>query len=382
MTDAPTITTGRDLVRVATGPRTRGVSRLVLLDPRAMTVEPIEFLDDDWRHPVGMTTLVVGDGDLGKSLYSVMLAAKVTAAGYGAIFATAEDDATKTWLPRLLAAGVNLDLTRLVRVEKQEHGFDWDESIHLPDDLRQLQAELARFREESRCEVRLLVVDPLEAHLSDVNDDGNSSTRRRQALAPLEAFANREDVHVLAVHHINKDTSQKASHRVLGTIANRNAPRNVLLFGVNPDNDEERVVLHDKHNVSAGSPTQVYAVEPTTVHDDGGMAVLTARLVYRRDTDLDVNAIFGRSAHADDEASALDEAVDFLRDELATGPVRSSQLHKDAEAFGIARSTLKKAKQKLGAEAKRAGGVAASGYWEWYLPLIETSPEDGNETLA
>jgi hypothetical protein len=139
----------------------------------------------------------------------------------------------------------------------------------------------------------------LEPHLGDTGDDGNSSTRRRQALAPLEAFANRESLHALVVHHINKDSAQRASHRVLGTIANRNAPRSMLLFGANPDNDAERILFHDKHNCSPKSPTQLYAIEPTIVYGDDRLAVPTARLVYVRDTEIDPETILGRPSRGD-----------------------------------------------------------------------------------
>jgi hypothetical protein len=57
----------------------------------------------------------------------------------------------------------------------------------------------------------------------------------------------------------------------------------MLLFGVNPDNAAERVLYHDKHNVSPKSSTQVYVVEPATVLDDDGQVMPTARLVYLRD---------------------------------------------------------------------------------------------------
>jgi hypothetical protein len=359
------------IARAVAEPSLEPRSRLALRDPTVMRPRPVSFLDEGFRHPIGMTTLLVGDGGIGKSLYSVMLAARVTQAGFGAVFASAEDDPEKTWLPRLLAAGVHLTRTRLVRVQESRAGFDWDESLRLPDHLLELEREIEAFTAETGTPVRLLVIDPLEAHLGDTHDDGNSSTRRRQALAPLEAFANRQEVHALALHHINKDTAQRASHRVLGTIANRNAPRSMLLFGVNPDNAAERVLYHDKHNVSPKSSTQVYVVEPATVLDDDGQVMPTARLVYLRDEDLDAEAIFGR---AEGEAGALDEAADFLRVELAFGPKPVAEVNRDADGLGISRRTLERARKDLGVESRRVGGVGKTGHWVLDLGMGE-APE-------
>src|SRR4029450_11298864 len=131
-------------------------------------------------------------------------------------------------------------------------------------------------------------------HSVYVNAEGSRSTRRRQALAPLEAFANQEDLHALAIHHINKDSAQRASHRVLGTIANRNAPRSMLIFAAHPEDDAERVLYHDKHNCSPKSPTQVYAIQPATVHGDDGTVAAAAQLVYLRDTAPDPETLRGR----------------------------------------------------------------------------------------
>ena len=149
-----------------------------------------------------------------------------------ALSASAEDDRARTWLPRLIAAGADLARIRLIRIEHDADDDPWDETISIPGHLRELREAVRSLDSQLGAgRVKLVVIDPLEAHLGDERDDGNSSTRRRQALGPLEALANALDLAILLIHHVNKDTSQRASHRVLGTIANRNAPRSMLLFG-------------------------------------------------------------------------------------------------------------------------------------------------------
>jgi hypothetical protein len=53
----------------------------------------------------------------------------------------------------------------------------------------------------------------------------------RETLPPLEAFANREHVHVLALHHINKDTSQRASRTRCGASADATARSSASRIG-------------------------------------------------------------------------------------------------------------------------------------------------------
>jgi hypothetical protein len=62
--------------------------------------------------------------------------------------------------------------------------------------------------------------------------------------------------------------------------------------------------------------------------------------------------------------SALEEAAEFLREELAEGPVPSKELLKKAKAEGISEKTLRRAKSLLGVESKMQGRER----WVWMLP--------------
>jgi hypothetical protein len=67
----------------------------------------------------------------------------------------------------------------------------------------------------------------------------------------------------------------------------------------------------------------------------------------------------------DGEQSAVDEAVDFLRAELADGPVGSKDIRKAASSAGIAGITLVRARRSLGIRPQKTG---FGGGWEWALP--------------
>jgi hypothetical protein len=65
------------------------------------------------------------------------------------------------------------------------------------------------------------------------------------------------------------------------------------------------------------------------------------------------------------ESSALDEALEFLRSTLASGPVHAKELFREARDAGHAERTLKRAKQALGVLSIKG---SMSGKWTWEMP--------------
>jgi len=60
------------------------------------------------------------------------------------------------------------------------------------------------------------------------------------------------------------------------------------------------------------------------------------------------------------------EAVDFLQERLAGGPVKQKEIAEEAEANGITKGTLKRAKQDLNIKSSKGKGM--DGEWVWELP--------------
>ena len=125
------------------------------------------------RVPVGMLTLLAGDPDLGKSTLSCLLAAQVSRGDLGpagrVLIANAEDSPDATLVPRLIAAGADLHAVRFPQLRR----YGMTEGLTLPDDVEKLAGWL-----DSQ-PARLLVIDPLGAHLpSTVNSWQDASVRR------------------------------------------------------------------------------------------------------------------------------------------------------------------------------------------------------------
>ena len=61
---------------------------------------------------------------------------------------------------------------------------------------------------------------------------------------------------------------------------------------------------------------------------------------------------------------ALEDATEFLKEELASGQALSREVQDRAKAEGISEKTLRRAKKKLGVDAYKDG---YQGEWVWIL---------------
>jgi hypothetical protein len=76
-----------------------------------------------------------------------------------------------------------------------------------------------------------------------------------------------------------------------------------------------------------------------------------------------------RDGHPDGGSPARDEAIMFLEDLLADGPVHVTEVRAAARQAGIAPRTIDRAKTRLGIIAKKLGRPGESDQrWQWSLP--------------
>lgn len=318
------------------------------------------WLLDNWI-PYGELSLCLGDPGTGKTTFTAKLAADVTTgranapAGSVAIV-SGEDSIEHTVEPRLAAAGANMGLVNLLTFRRDGD----DEGIVLPDHVRQLEKLVGEN------EIRLLVVDPLMAHLSEsVNSHNDQSVRR--ALAPLAGMAHRTGIAVVVVIHPNKSEGKDPLYRVGGSVGIVGAARAALLFARDPndpdgDGGDLRVIAALKENLAKKPPSRLCRVrgvmvdglnEPVPMIEDIGESSMTAR---------DVMA----APRSSDDRSALQEATDFLVDYLSIGAQPTAKAEKDAEAAGISKATFARARRQLGITPKR--DKFKDGKWMIALP--------------
>ena len=151
----------------------------------ASRIEP-ETVDWLWQNriPRGETIVLEGDPGVGKSILAATLVAAITTGGSMpggpeldqgfCLIANLEDHRGAVTRPRLEAAGADLDLAIIIKME--DRGYE--RPVRLPDDLDRIERMIVEKGAE------LLIVDPLAAALApDVNM--NSDQEVREALGPL-----------------------------------------------------------------------------------------------------------------------------------------------------------------------------------------------------
>ncbi len=330
-----------------------------------------EYLDPG-RVPLGLVSVLAGYGGLGKSQWACDLAGRVTRGELGdpaaVVIATAEDSLETTVKPRLEAVQADLDLIAFARVQMDD---GLEDGIVIPDDVDLIEQQMVEFG------ARLLIVDPLVAHLPGEIDSHKDQSVRR-AIAPLYRMAQHTNCAVLAVIHLNKASGMQPLQRLSGSGAFGNAARSVLLLDRDPDDPDgemgpRRVLAHIKSNVGPEMPSLLYRIEPTVLPATAEEPeVETSRL-----------ELIGESPHTGrellnsttgEERLAADEAKELLLAELVDGerhPVRP--IEKAAAGLGISKTTLHRVRKALNVQTGKTG-FGAEGAWEWWLPKIPSPP--------
>lgn len=331
------------------------------------TVEP-ERVDWIWRGriPKGKLTIVEGDPGDGKSTITIDLAARVSIGTPwpdgeecevgGVVLCNAEDGLADTIRPRLDAAGG--DAERVLALAAVPEG-DSERLLSVPKDL-----EIIR-RGIERVGATVVVIDPLSAFLSGgVNTHRDADVRR--ALAPMAKLAEDTGAAVVVVRHLNQTQGGNPLYRGQGSIGIVGAARSALLVARHPEDEDLRVLASLKSNLAEPAPSLTFAL----VESDNG----SPRVDWKGETTLSAAALLAAPADPE-ERSALEEAMEFLRDEIKDGPVGSTQVSKDARAAGITDITLKRAKSALGVRSRKQG----DGPWTWALPEEDHQPRTSQD---
>lgn len=122
------------------------------------------------------------------------------------------------------------------------------------------------------------------------------------------------------------------------------------------------------------SPTLAYRLAQCTVgHDHRDRRDIIGSYVTWEDGEIDISAnaalaaTSGGGSNADDR-SAMTEAEQFLREKLKGHSVSAKEGEEHANAIGISRRTLMRARKKLGVIAEKTDMKEG---WTWRLPTPE-----------
>jgi hypothetical protein len=226
--------------------------------------------------------------------------------------------------------------------------------LELPRDLEPLKAKVIERR------IEMLILDPV---LTMLGGDANKDQDARKALTPIKHMAEETGVAVILVRHLNKSVGLKAIQRGGGNMGLIGVARAGMFFGDHPEDDGLHVMAVHKSNLAEKPPSLGYRIVTSAVHD-------TARVEWAGAVDFDANALAANNGGQD--KTVLDEAKEFLRDELGDGPIWAKQVYKDARDAGVADITLRRAKTSLGVKSTRHGTEG----WTWELPTSGPTGKD------
>ncbi len=327
-----------------------------------------EKIDWLWKERIarGKLTVLAGDPGLGKSFVKLDIAARIskglawpdtpdeTHKPGGVVLLSAEDGIADTIRPRLDAAGA--DVSRIVAIEavseRERSGKARARSFDLTSDIETLEHAV---REVDNC--KLVIIDPITAYLGATDSHKNGEIRG--LLAPLSAFAEKHDVAVLMVSHLNKNTGGAAIYRTMGSLAFTAAARAAWIV-IKDDNDQRRrLVLPIKNNIAPDTGGLAYSIVPGD-NDQPTIEWESDQVQANADEILS-------HQQATSEGGALEEAKQWLLDVLSDGPLPAADIKQAAKRDGVASRTLIRAKYSLGVAADREG-YASDGRWLWALP--------------
>lgn len=347
-----------------------GRRKLVLTAASDVNPRPLRYLFEPYV-PLGKLTILAGAGGQGKSQTTCLIAAATTTGDLPgslqgtparALMVSAEDDPEDTIVPRLAAAGA--DLERVSFIDMRDHDEDGrpiPSGVSLPGDAGHIRQAV------ENTGARLIVLDPVTGLLDDNHSSWNGQQVRR-ALAPLADLAREHACAVVCVMHPNKASGTNALARIADSGAFTQLARSVLFQGPDPadpagERGQHKVLAVPKANLAGpGQHALALAIQPATVPSGHG-PIATSRVVIVGPSEATADDVLNAS---NDEAGALGEARAFLRAELADGARLATEIKTAARDADIAERTLRRARELECVCEKEHG---ARGKWTWALKV-------------
>lgn len=322
--------------------------------------------------PIGMLTLIAGLQGYGKSLLTCLIAAQETKAGRTIAIATAEDSIEHVVIPRLEAAGANLNLCRIVALTIG----DDEEELRLPDHIALLEEAILEARPS------VLFIDPISAYLGS-NIDSWKDSDVRSALRPLGDLALAANMAMPVVAHLNKGGgSTDYLQRVAGNMAFTAAARSSLLFGADPtdpegENGSQRILALGKSNLAARN-TRARQYRIDTVHlsaipQEDIPETQAACLVFLAEVEIsDKQILAGPQSLGSDQVIT---AAALITNTLEDGEPRlANDMYAIGEEHDISQKIMRTAAKRIGV-IMRKQGFGKDGWWTWQKPGSEPADE-------
>ena len=332
------------------------------------------------RFAVGKLGLIGGLPDRGKGLIAAFMIGKATRAGAWpcnegrailgrVLLLTAEDDIEDTIIPRLVAAGADLDHVEIVKMVRQADADDNAKRMFsLVADLPLLRQKIDEIGH-----VVLIIIDPMSAYLGVGKVDSYRTTDVRGVLSPLIELANEKKAAIIGIMHFNKKTDvHNAMLRIADSLAYVAASRHCYVV-IDDAENKRRLFVKAKNNLAPDTAALSYTIDTMIVgQDPDTKASIAAPFVVWGTEHVNITATEAMQAEESGVTKSgkpRNAAKNFLLEILAGGPVKVPEIEEAAKANLISIRTLKRAKADLRVDAKKVGTEG----WVWELPKTRTT---------
>jgi archaellum biogenesis ATPase FlaH len=312
--------------------------------------------------PIGKLVIIEGHPSLGKSTLTCEIASIATRGRaypcgtsnqpMNVLMVAVEDAPSDTIKPRVLASNGDVDRIRFL------------EGIKFPMTLGELTTDLSK---QSHIEairnaiqehqIGIVIIDPLMGLVGDSRDTHKDQSMR-QITTPLTKLAQEEKVTIILVRHLTKGGGNQAILRGGGSIAIAGSARVVMLIAKDPQDEQKRVLAMVKNNLAPFQPSLSFHIVNDVTNKAG-------RIEWLGESQLSADDLL--QVPIGEDKTAIDEAKDFLKAELADGAKSFKAIEANSRECGISPRTLERAKKELKIESKKSKSALGSG-WNWHLP--------------
>lgn len=362
---APPVTRSETVTVVP--PIPNGQRTVTLTTASSIKIRPVKWTWDE-RIPAASLSLCGGREGIGKSTVTYTLAADITVGKLpgqyfgeprSVVIAATEDAWEYTIVPRLMAAGADLDRVYRVDVVTAE-GIPG--ALSLPRDI----TDLARLIVDN--DVALVLLDPLLSRL-EADLDSHKDADVRVALEPLTALCERTGVAVLGIIHVNKSHSTDPLTLLMASRAFAAVARAVLFVMTDPDDDQIRLLGQPKNNLGRTDhlPTLTFKIDSHVVAETDEGPVVTGKLTWLGESDRTIRDALESAGDTPDTRTATNDALGWLTDYLTDngGAADHADIKRAGAQAGHSIDALKRARTR--------GNITSTSYGyprrtQWALP--------------
>jgi hypothetical protein len=306
--------------------------------------QPVEWL---WPNFIlfGKANMISGDPNVGKTWLALDIAARLSKGLAwpddspgpeiaNSLYLSVEDNPADTLRPRIDSLGG--DPSKIVIINPDYSDFI---TFAEQDGIKKLEQEILKIGN-----VRLVVLDPVLDFSGGINP--NAAEQVRAFLTPLIHIAEKLNLALVLIAHLNKAQSQSAIYRTGGsTSAWLGKCRAAFMIFRDNEEKKKRYISAIKSNLAQDDPPQL-----SFIPNSGRL--IFEKVIEEVDVDEQLNPQL-RGQDGEKEESSF--AVKWLRDALKDGPVDGKEIKQAARECGIAESTLKRVGHKMNLIMKMEG---------------------------